>query len=197
MNKSNLFKTILLSLIFLILTISCSSAGGNDDGPVVIGKVIANEVIYTLDDFTSSNVKFKKLREYSVDELAYAKSVFYGFRKFEDPIDYEIRFFDSHQDALMGESVARERAGTEDEIKLDKDEAVFTEGLKDVRECVGSGSQRGMGGDTSGGAGVGGHCLNSKYKNYVIQGNIILLCHGINAEDSMISCDNLLALLVK
>ena len=195
MNKSNLLKTIFLSSIFFVL--ACSSAGGNDDGPVVIGKVIANEVIYTIEDFTNSNVKFKKLKEYSVEELTHANKVFYGFKKYDEPVDYEIRFFDSHEVALMGESVVRERAGTEDEIKLDKDEAVFTEGLKDVRECVGSGSQRGMGGDTSGGAGVGGHCLNSKYKNYVIQGNIILLCHGYDAEDSMINCDNLLALLDK
>ncbi len=69
--------------------------------------------------------------------------------------------------------------------------------MKDVRECVGSGSQRGMGGDTSGGAGVGGHCLNSKYKNYVIQGNFILLCHGIDPKDSLENCEKLLALLEK
>jgi len=183
-------------LIFGLILISCSnsskSAGSED---VEIGRVIASDVIYNLEDFTVASIKFKKLREYDVDQLPYAKSVFFGFKKFDDPIDFEMRFFDSHQEALLGVELVRERAGTPEEIKLDKDEAVFTEGLKDVRECVGSGSQRGMGGDTSGGAGVGGHCLNSKYKNYIVQGNLILLCSGMDSKDSMINCEKLLALL--
>ena len=49
------------------------------------------------------------------------------FRKFDDPVDYEIRFFETHEDALMGEELVRERAGTKEEIKLDKNEAVFTD----------------------------------------------------------------------
>ncbi|MBH60518.1 MAG: hypothetical protein CL907_05080 [Dehalococcoidia bacterium] len=191
---NNIYKTILITFNFLLI-IGCSS--GNDDAPVGVGKIVTSDVIYSLDDFTGSPVKFKKSKEYSVEQLTYAKQVFFGFRKFEEPVDYEIRFFDSHNDALNGETLVRERAGTEEEIKLKKDEAVFTEGLKDVRECVGSGSQRGMGGDTSGGAGVGGHCLNSKYKNYVIQGNFILLCHGIDPKDSLENCEKLLALLEK
>ncbi|MBM01820.1 MAG: hypothetical protein CL762_03785 [Chloroflexi bacterium] len=189
-----IYKTILITFSLLSI-IGCSSSG--DDGPVVVGKIVTSDVIYSLDDFTGSPVKFKKSKEYSVEQLTYAKEVYFGFKKFEDPVDYEIRFFDSHNDALNGEALVRERAGTEEEIKLKKDEAVFTEGLKDVRECVGSGSQRGMGGDTSGGAGVGGHCLNSKYKNYVIQGNFILLCHGIDPKDSLGNCEKLLALLEK
>ena len=191
---NNIYKTILITFNFLLI-IGCSS--GNDDAPVGVGKIVTSDLIYSLDDFTGSPVKFKKSKEYSVEQLTYAKQVFFGFRKFEEPVDYEIRFFDSHNDALNGETLVRERAGTEEEIKLKKDEAVFTEGLKDVRECVGSGSQRGMGGDTSGGAGVGGHCLNSKYKNYVIQGNFILLCHGIDPKDSLENCEKLLALLEK
>lgn len=191
---NNIYKTILITFSLILIT-GCSS--GNDDAPVGVGKIVTSDVIYSLDDFTGSPVKFKKSKEYSVEQLTYAKQVFFGFRKFEEPVDYEIRFFDSHDDALNGETLVRERAGTEEEIKLKKDEAVFTEGLKDVRECVGSGSQRGMGGDTSGGAGVGGHCLNSKYKNYVIQGNFILLCHGIDPKDSLENCEKLLALLEK
>ncbi len=191
----NIYITI--SIILLLLSIiGCSSEGSSDDSSTIeVGKIVTNDVIYSLDDFTGSPVKFKKLKEYSVEELTYAKSVFYGFRKFEDPIDYEIRFFDSHEDALNGEALVRERAGTKEEIKLDKDEAVFTEGLKDVRHCFGE--SQGEGGVAGGGAGIGGHCINSKYRNYVIQGNFILLCQGMDLNASMRNCDNLLSLLEK
>ena len=191
----NIYVTI--SIILLLLSIiGCSSEGSSDDSSTIeVGKIVTSDVIYSLDDFTGSPVKFKKLKEYSVEELTYAKSVFYGFRKFEDPIDYEIRFFDSHEDALNGEALVRERAGTKEEIKLDKDEAVFTEGLKDVRHCFGE--SQGEGGVAGGGAGIGGHCINSKYRNYVIQGNFILLCQGMDLNASMKNCDNLLSLLEK
>ena len=104
-----------------------------------------------------------------------------------------IRFFETHEDALMGEELVRERAGTKEEIKLDKNEAVFTEGLKDVRHCFGE--AQGEGGVAGGGAGIGGHCINSKYRNYVIQGNIILLCQGMDINASFRNCEKLLNLL--
>ena len=191
--KKNLF---LISLIISAsLVFSCSSGGDSGGEEIVLGKQVSNGMTYTLDDFTASPVKFKKLKEYKVDQLTYAKSVYYGFRKFEDPIDYEIRFFDSHADAVSGEALVRERAGTKEEIKLDKDEAVFTEGLKDVRHCFGE--AQGEGGVAGGGAGIGGHCINSKYRNYVIQGNIILLCQGMDMNASYRNCEKLLDLLIK
>ena len=192
----NIIKNKLpLYLLVFAMILACSSSSGGSEDIVVHGKKIANDTIYTLEDFTSAPVKFKKLKEYDVDQLTYAKSVFYGFKKFEDPVDYEIRFFDSHQDALNGEALVRERAGTKEEITLDKDEAVFTEGLKDVRHCFGE--AQGEGGVAGGGAGIGGHCINSKYRNYVIQGNFILLCQGMDLSGSMRNCDNLLSLLSK
>jgi len=191
----NIYKHISITLL-LLLIIGCSSEGSSDASSTLeVGKTVASDVIYTLDDFIGSPVKFKKLKEYSVEELTYAKSVFYGFRKFDEPVDYEIRFFDSHSDAVNGEALVRERAGTKEEIKLDKDEAVFTEGLKDVRHCFGE--SQGEGGVAGGGAGIGGHCINSKYRNYVIQGNFILLCQGMDLSASMKNCDNLLSLLEK
>ncbi len=192
--KNTINNKLVLSLLTLIMILGCSSSSGGDED-IVHGKKIANDTIYTLEDFTSAPIKFKKLREYDVDQLTYAKSVFYGFMKFEEPVDYEIRFFDSHEDALNGESLVRERAGTKEEITLDKDEAVFTEGLKDVRHCFGE--AQGEGGVAGGGAGIGGHCINSKYRNYVIQGNFILLCQGMDLRGSMRNCDNLLSLLTK
>ncbi|MBF50834.1 MAG: hypothetical protein CL890_00690 [Dehalococcoidia bacterium] len=188
-------KSFLLLLILFMFNFSCSSGEDSSGEGIILGKKISNSVTYNLEDFTSSPVKFKKLKEYDVDELNYAKNVYYGFRKFEDPVDYEIRFFDSHEDALLGEELVRERAGTKEEIKLDKNEAVFTEGLKDVRHCFGE--AQGEGGVAGGGAGIGGHCINSKYRNYVIQGNIILLCQGMDMNASFRNCEKLLNLLDK
>ena len=115
-------KSIFFLSLATILVISCSSGEDSAGDEIVLGKKISNNNIYTLEDFTESPVKFKKLKEYNVDELNYAKSVYYGFRKFDDPVDYEIRFFETHEDALMGEELVRERAGTKEEIKLDKND---------------------------------------------------------------------------
>ena len=109
---------------------SCSSGEDSSGEGIILGKKISNSVTYNLEDFTSSPVKFKKLKEYDVDELNYAKNVYYGFRKFEDPVDYEIRFFDSHEDALLGEELVRERAELKKKLSLIKMKQYLPRGLK-------------------------------------------------------------------
>ena len=67
----------------------------------------------------------------------------------------------------------------------------------DTWASVGSCAQVGKNCHISGGAGIGGHCINSKYRNYVIQGNIILLCQGMDMNASYRNCEKLLNLLIK
>ena len=74
--KKNLFLIALI--ISASLVFSCSSGGDSGGEEIVLGKQVSNGMTYTLDDFTASPVKFKKLKEYKVDQLTYAKSVYYG-----------------------------------------------------------------------------------------------------------------------
>ena len=188
----NLFSlNVIIALLFFI--IGCSNA---EESALQINKITETERIFSLDDFTNSG--FKKLKKYKIKDLKNSTGAFYGFYKFEDPIDYELRFYNSHPDAIeFGISLAEERAGAEGEdVILDKKLATFKEGLKDARGCLGAQTQKGAGGGYfSGGAGVGGHCIHPKYKNFVVYGNVIVLCQGKEPEDSMNNCSKLISLI--
>ena len=59
--KKNLFLIALI--ISASLVFSCSSGGDSGGEEIVLGKQVSNGMTYTLDDFTASPVKFKKLKE--------------------------------------------------------------------------------------------------------------------------------------
>ena len=55
---------------------------------------------YSIQDFLKTG--FKTIKEYDVDELPLAQSVFWGFwdNGILGPKEFEIRFYNSHKDAL-------------------------------------------------------------------------------------------------
>ena len=56
----------------------------------------------------------------------------------KEAIEYEIRFYSNHDDAInVGIPMVRERVGPD--AKLKKEDAVWTAGLKDARQCGGAG----------------------------------------------------------
>ena len=57
-------KSFLMLLILLLFIFSCSSGEDSSGEEIILGKKISNSVTYNLEDFTSSPVKFKKLKEY-------------------------------------------------------------------------------------------------------------------------------------
>ena len=134
MNKY-IFK-FTFSICFLLLFIQLGCGLLDSDDPK-IERVNAVENFFTLEDFTSSG--FKKLKKYKVKDLPGATAAFYGFYKFEDPIDYELRFYNTHEDALeLGLKIAEERVGSKPEdVKIRKDDATWKEGLKEARFCTG------------------------------------------------------------
>ncbi len=190
-HKNLIFSNVIIVLLFLI--IGCSNA---EEATVQISKITETDRVFTLKDFTDSG--FKKLKKYKIKDLPNSTGAFYGFYKFEDPIDYELRFYDTHSDAIeFGISLAEERAGAEaEDVILDKKQANFKEGLKEARGCLGAQTQKGAGGGYfSGGAGVGGHCNQPKYKDFVTYGNVIVLCQGNEPDDSIRNCSKLISLL--
>ena len=96
-------KILILSLISISLFLGCGSGEDTETIPIV-DQVTDVDQIFTIDDFKT--VGFKKSKEYKVDELPGATSAFYGFIKNKlDPddqkIDYEIRFYANHSDAVQ------------------------------------------------------------------------------------------------
>ena len=116
-------------------------------------------------------IGFKKNREYDIEQLPGATEAYFGFWgiKRSESKDYEVRFYSSHSDAVnLGESLAIEVSGNDAIIA--KDETTWKEGSKDRRQ-VGGGVDKGS-------LGLQATGIFPKYGNYIIYGNMVILCEG-------------------
>jgi hypothetical protein len=113
-------------------------------------------------------IGFKQSRSYSLEGLPEATAAIYGFwrKSGRDPVDYEVRIYDSHADAIeFGVDLAREGSG--DDAVLDDSVARYKAGIKDRRIITGAGS--------GGGARSG---IRPRYASYAVIDNLIVLCQG-------------------
>ena len=136
-----------------------------------------------MEDFTSVS-DFKLDDEYDVEGLESATSAIYGFYG-EDPynrLEYEIRFYPDHATALStGTDFAKEATGAHAVVL--KDVQRWDEGLKDQRQCAGNGGHH------------SGKCDNPKYFDYVVVGNMIVMCQGKDSVNSLQACEDLLGVV--
>lgn len=123
---------------------------------------------------------FKLLREYkSVEELPPLLSSYHGiFNK----KDYELRFYENHDLALSnGADDAKIVTGKDGIVTGD---VPWEDGEKDRRRC-----SRPPGQPHSG-------CnYTSKYGDFVIFNNVVVMCEGKDIMESRMTCSNLLGLL--
>ena len=123
--------------------------------------------------------RVQKSKTFDVEGLTAATSAYYGFWGL-DPYDrkeFEARFDKSHADAVeFGTAFADERTGPDAIIK--SGETSWEEGAKEARSCVRISSNP--------------SCHLSKYGDYVIYGNMILICQGRDSATSLEQCAALL-----
>ena len=169
----------LLGLLLTILTSACSETSDtNDEQSQQFPKITDTERLFTAEDFLS--IGFKQSKEYDVAELPEAISAIYGFWKpgGGESVDYEIRFYTSHDDAVTkGTFFADEVTGPDGAVS-DKD-VTWKEGTRDRRTS----------GFTSNG---GGGSLAVKYADYIIHSNIIMLCQGRDKDQSLERCESII-----
>ena len=174
-----------MPLIFVVL--SCSSNESTEEIPLV-EKVSDSGRIFSLEDFKI--LGFKKSKEYKVDDLPGATSAYYGFIKNkldpdDDKIDYEIRFYPSHTDAVQqGTKYAENIVGVDGCVS--KDCALWKEDLKHRQFLA----------ERLGNTHAGNGQPKPKYLTYIIYGNMIMMCPGYNEEDSKIRCSKTLYELI-
>lgn len=191
-------KKMRIVSIFLILNFLIFACGGSDEAGneststgTFFERVEDNSVTYTVDDFT--DIGYKKAKTVKQDKLMDGMTnAYWGFWKVpykdwsgKDMIDYELRFFSSHADAVsMGEKSADLRTGenaqirkksTEDPNALHPIGADWPELLKEARECQGDGGHH------------TGACIVPKYADYKILGNVIILGQGADLEESQLN----------
>ncbi len=188
--KKFTFLTMLLTSSLLIFACGGSddSSSGDVSSDVVFVQVEDSEKIYTIDDFI--NIGYKKGKSVTQDKLMDGMvNAYWGFWKVpykdwsgKDMIDYELRFYSSHSEAIsMGQNSADLRTGENAQIrKKDTNDpnaihpigADWPELLKEARECQGDGGHH------------TGACIVPKYADYKIFGNVVILGQGADLEES-------------
>ena len=126
--------------------------------------------------------------EYDITDLPGAVDAWFGFFKVDgqNPIDYEARFYNSHDDAVAFGVLMAEEASGEDAL-LDKETTSWSVGLNDRKKLASGGTA-----DLAAWSGT----LQTKYGEYVVLGNMVLLCEGTNSEEALLRCNALLANVV-
>ena len=171
---------IVLSILF---TFSCSN---NDDE-----KVKENIMDGSYDNLFLSKESFEKIgfkfnKNYNVENLPDAVSAVYGFwgLKSFDRLAYELRFYPSNKVAKeSGIFFAEEVTGSDAILK--KSEASWKEGIKDRSGTTFFGT------------------ISPKYMDYVIFGNVIVLCPSEKSSavsgvsDPILNCSNMLNEVIK
>lgn len=190
MRQANSSRARLLILLLAIAALSiaavaCGSdsdgAGSSSDGP--IAKIDTTERIYTADDIINAT-NYKHNDDYDVEGLDGAIAAIYGFYGV-DPYnrqEYEARFYPDHATAMIqGVDFANEATGA-DAVLL-KDIQRWDEGISDRRQCAGNGGHH------------SGKCDNPKYFDYVVVGNMVLMCQGKDTATSHQACADLMSVV--
>ena len=178
-------RTLIVSISLLFIIGACGGESSLDSENTSLEKITNESGIYTVEDFT--NTGFKVNKEYDVSELEDSLGVWFGFWKndFNKSFDYEIRIYPSQELALdKGLSFVEEVIG-EDAI-LKKSLSSWKEGIQDRRLRTG----RGMSGSES-------NAIRAKYLDYLVFGNTMILCTGLDLTDARQNCSDLVNSLNK
>ena len=154
-------------------------------------QIIDNGNTYTSKDFFDAG--FKEYKEYNASKLTGSTEAWYGFwGPDEDSVKYyELRFYPDHAGAISDGTAFAEDATGKD-AKLTRQETMWRVGISDrkvniLKTSHGSYAERNE---------TVPHTA-SKYAEYVIYDNVVMLCEGVDIEDSNKNCSNLIDLIEK
>ena len=160
-------------IFFLLICITLFSCSSNKEKLVVYEKII--EPNFNIDVENIALKGFKLGKNYDVEVLPKAEIVRSAiFNK----KDLEIRKYLSQADALeFGEIYAKSVTGNN--AVVSGNDVMWKEGAKDRRKCV-----------PRAGTSESGCDQKARYGDYIIMGNMIILCEGLSSEESMVLCHN-------
>ena len=168
----------ILLLILAIILIRCSQENElNED--TEIKKILNSNSTFTIEDF--KKIGFKINKEYDITDLDESTGAWFGFWKnnLNKPIDYELRFYNSQQTAIdKGISFTEEVIG--ENAVLKKSTSSWKEGIQDRRSR-----------NNSSMSGSEANSVRAKYLDYFINGNVIILCSGLDLNYATQNCSEL------
>jgi len=163
-------KKLIITFLVSIFIAACSSSS---DEPIVYEKII--DPSFSIDIQEISFKGFKLGKNYDVSDLP---SAIEARTAIYDKKDIELRKYLSHNDAIeLGEKYAKSVTGKN--AVVSGDDVMWKEGAKDRRKCV-----------PRAGTSESGCDQKARYGDYIIMGNMIILCEGLSSEESMILCHN-------
>lgn len=151
--------------------LACSSSFNNSSNSVYI-RERNPELTLTIEDVR--DIGFKTIRQYDIQDLTGATEAWFGFRQVSglDPVEYEIRIYVSHDDAIEhGAFFAQDVIGPDGNIFA-----------KDAAWKMGTADRWSYRGGEFNSTRV------AKYHDYIIIGNLIVLCEGLDADASAGVC---------
>ena len=172
-------RTLILSLLLLAIVVTCGEETSSNSENAPLEKITNDIGIYTIEDF--KNTRFKINKEYDVSELEGSIGVWFGFwrNNLNKILDYEIRIYPSQQLALdKGVKYVEEVIG-KDAI-LSESLSSWKEGIQHRRTRTG----RGMSGSEA-------NTIRAKYLDYIVFGNTMILCTGLDLTDARQNCYDL------
>ena len=181
-----MFASLAALILAMSLLVGASLACGSDSGGEVAEDVAPGEAgdprirstdaTYSIDDLKTAGVKANK--EYDIEELPGADA---AWRIIYNRLDYEVRFYPDHQ-TLIDQGIEYAEHVTGDDAIVIGDDIIWEEGAKDRRRCS-------RDADTP----HSGCSYSPRYWDYVVVGNMIMMCEGLESKQSIENCDNLLA----
>ena len=161
------------------VVVGCGSgdeaSGGTESESQTIERVTHLDTVFTVEDLRTAGLRANL--QYDVEGLTAALD---AWRCIFNQKEYEARFYASHDDAVTyGTALADEPTG-EDAV-LFGDDVTWEPGMNNRKIC----------GHTSIGSAANAGC-DAKFADYVIYGNLILLCEGENPELSLIGCQSVI-----
>lgn len=172
-----------LSLVITMAIVASTACGSDTDGGDAAPaegsggdpRIRSSEGTYSIDDLKTAGVKANK--DYDVEDLPGADD---AWRIIYNRLDYEVRFYPDHQ-TLLDEGIPYVEHVTGDDAIVIGDDVIWEEGAKDRRRCS-------RDADTP----HSGCSYSPRYWDYVVVGNMILMCEGLESKQSIDNCDNLL-----
>ena len=171
------------SIAFVVLALTLVACGESEPA-AALERVIDDARIFAVAELRTAGMKTS--RQYDVSDLPAAVDALYGFIQTDSgPMDVEARFYASHVDAVsFGAALAAEVSG--EDANVDAETTTWREGVKDRSRMSGGGSS-----DLA----AWSEQRRPNYADYVIFGNMILLCQGDESIQSVEVCHELIASL--
>lgn len=165
----------LLVTAYALAVVGCGSSGtdgGSDVGDAGSTRVVDSQVVVGPEDVLALGLKRGK--EYDVETLTGANAAgLFFWRVAGTAVEYELRFYGSHADAMdLGSAPAEEGSGPD--AILDVDVAEYKEGIRDRRTIFDYRA-----------------APKPKFGAYGIYGNVVALCQGRDDAEAWSRCQAL------